>query len=121
MRTRKPVPVHNLKVTRAGKVKKRNLLWRWRRALYLVALAFTVGAAGLVYVLGQIEVPGDPRIVDAQAQTSYVCAANVQVNCNAANAMAVLHGTEDRELVTYEQIPDILRQAVLAAEDKDFF
>ena len=117
----KPVPVHNLKVTRAGKVKKRSILWRWRRAWYVCGLAVVLGLAGLVYVLGQIELPRDPRFEDAQAQTSYVCADNVQVNCNAANAMAQLHGTEDRELVSYEQIPPILREAVLSAEDKDFF
>lgn len=50
-----------------------------------------------------------------------MCSAEVQVNCNAQNAMAQLHGTEDRVLVTYEQIPDVLKQAVISTEDKDFF
>ncbi|CAN5516751.1 transglycosylase domain-containing protein [soil metagenome] len=121
MRRRKPVPVHNLKVSRKGKVKKRSVLWRMRRAFYLGALALTVGAAGLVYVLGEIELPVDPRVAKVQKQTSFICAADVQVNCNDSNAMAQLHGTEDRVLVTYEQIPDILREAVVSAEDRDFF
>jgi penicillin-binding protein 1A len=121
MRTRKPVPVHNLKVTRKGKVKKRSILWRWRRALYLAALAVTVGTAGLVYVVGQVELPVDPRVQKVQKQTSFVCASDVQVNCNASNAMAQLHGSEDRVLVTYKQIPPVLREAVLSAEDQDFF
>ena len=121
MRTRKPVPVHNLKVSRKGKVKKRSVLWRMRRAFYLIALVMTVGAAGLVYVLGQIELPVDPRVAETLDQTSFICASEVQVNCNASNAMAQLHGTEDRVVVTYEEIPDILRQAVVAAEDRDFF
>ncbi|QXC59849.1 transglycosylase domain-containing protein [Aquihabitans sp. G128] len=121
MRTRKPVPVHNLKVNRRGKVKKRSVLWRMRRAFYLAALALTVGAAGLVYVLGQIELPVDPKVAKPQDQTSFICASEVQVNCNDSNAMAQLHGTEDRVLVTYEQIPDILREAVVSAEDRDFF
>ncbi len=121
MRRRKPVPVHNLKVSRKGKVKRRSVLWRMRRAFYLSALAITVGAAGLVWVLGQVELPVDPKVAEPLNQTSFVCAADVQVNCNTSNALAQLHGTEDRVLVTYEQIPAILREAVVSAEDKDFF
>jgi membrane peptidoglycan carboxypeptidase len=120
-RTRKPVPVHNLKVTRRGKVKKRFVAWRMRRAFYVLALVMTVGVAGLIYVLGQVELPVDPRVAPVEDQTSFICSSEVQVNCNASNAMAQLHGTEDRDLVTYGQIPEVLKQAVLAAEDKDFF
>jgi penicillin-binding protein 1A len=120
-RTRKPVPVHNLKVTRRGKVKKRFFLWRMRRVFYLAALAVTVGAAGLIYVLGQVELPVDPKKAPIEQQTSFICSAEVQVNCNSSNAMAQLHGPEDRVLVTYDQIPTVLRQAVVSAEDRDFF
>lgn len=121
MRKRKPVPVHNLKVTRRGKVRKRNLLWRWRRALYLGGLATVLGAAGLVYILSQIELPVDPRVERVQKQTSFICADHVERNCNASNAMAELHGAEDRVLVSYDQIPLVMKQAVIAAEDRDFF
>ena len=120
-RTRKPVPVHNLKVTRAGKVKKRWFLWRMRRVFYLAALALTVGMAGVIYVLGRVELPVDPRVAPIEAQTSFICTSEVETNCNSSNAMAQLHGAEDRVLVSYEQIPEVLQQAVLAAEDKDFF
>ncbi|MBK6856062.1 MAG: transglycosylase domain-containing protein [Microthrixaceae bacterium] len=120
-RTRKPVPVHNLKVTRKGKVKKRGIIWRWRRVFCALALVATFGLAGVVFVLTQIELPRDPRFEDEYKQTSFMCSAEVQVNCNAQNAMAQLHGTEDRVLVTYEQIPEVLKQAVIATEDKDFF
>ncbi|MCB1038027.1 MAG: transglycosylase domain-containing protein [Acidimicrobiales bacterium] len=120
-RTRKPVPVHNLKVTRKGKIKKRSILWRMRRAFYLAALAVIVLAAGTVYVLGRVELPVDPKLAPKEAQTSFICSSEVQVNCNSSNAMAQLHGTEDRVLVTYDQIPEVLRHAVLSAEDKDFF
>ena len=114
-RPRKPVPVHNLKVTRRGKVKKRSVVWRMRRVFYLAALSVAVLAAGLIYVLGQVELPVDPKVAPVQEQTSFICSSEVQVNCNASNAMAQLHGTEDRVLVTYEQIPQVLVQAVLAA------
>jgi penicillin-binding protein 1A len=120
-RTRKPVPVHNLKVTRKGKVKKRSFLWRMRRVFYLAALAVAVLAAGSIYVLGQVELPEDPTVAPVEAQTSFICSSEVQVNCNASNAMASLHGVEDRVLVTYDQIPPVLRNAVISAEDKDFF
>lgn len=121
MRTRKPVPVHNLKVTRKGKVKKRSILWRGRRVFYLAALAMVVGASGLVYVLTQIELPVDPQVAQVQKQTSFICASDVAVNCNSSNAMAQLHGSEDRVLVVWEQIPEVLRNAVVSAEDRDFF
>ncbi len=121
MRTRKPVPVHNLKVTRKGKVKKRTFLWRWRRLWYLVALAFTVGVSGLVFVITRVELPADPRVAPPVEQTTYICAAEVQVNCNASNAMVQLHGTKDRDLVTYDEIPPLVVHAVLAVEDRDFF
>lgn len=120
-RTRKPVPVHNLKVTRKGKVKKRVFIWRMRRVFYLGALAVAVFAAGLIYVLGQVELPVDPRVAPVEEQTSFICSSEVQVNCNASNAMAQLHGAEDRVLVTYKQIPPVLRHAVVSAEDRGFF
>ena len=120
-RTRKPVPVHNLKVTRKGKVKKRSFLWRMRRVFYLAFLAVAVLAAGGIYVLGQVELPDDPTVAPPEDLTSFICSSEVQVNCNASNAMASLHGIEDRVLVSYEDIPPVLRNAVISAEDKDFF
>jgi len=121
MRSARPVPVHNLKVTRKGKVKKRNILWRFRRVVWLGALAITVLSSGLMYVLTQIDLPVDPRANPVQPQTSFICAADVATGCDASNAMAQLHGNEDRVVVTWEQIPQVLRDAVVAAEDRDFF
>lgn len=121
MRNPKPVPVHNLKVSRRGTIKKRSFLWRWRRVWYLGVLALAVAVSGLVLVISQVELPVDPRIAPTQDQTTFVCSAEVKVNCGASNAMAQLHGSQDREIVTYEQIPPILRDAVLSVEDKDFF
>src|SRR5699024_9656927 len=52
---------------------------------------------------------------------SFICSADVLTDCDASNAMAQLHGNEDRDPVTWEEIPDVLRHAVVAAEDRDFF
>jgi penicillin-binding protein 1A len=73
--------------------------------------------AGAGYSLAQIELPPE-RI---QAQTSFICAADVTTNCNDSNAIASLHGEQDRVNVTLDQVPQVMVDAVLAAEDRTFF
>src|SRR3954468_22778617 len=97
--------------------KRRNFLWRWRRGIFLAGLLFTALVAGVGYSLAQIELPPE-RI---QAQTSFICAADVTSNCNDSNAIATLHGEQDRVNVTFGQIPPVVVDAVLASEDRSFF
>jgi membrane peptidoglycan carboxypeptidase len=97
--------------------KRRSVLWRWRRGLFLLGLLFVAGIAAAGYSLAQIELPPD-RI---QAQTSFICAADVTSNCNDSNAIASLHGEQDRVNVTLDQVPQVMVDAVLAAEDRTFF
>ena len=97
--------------------KRRNLLWRWRRPLFLAGLLFVAAVAGLGYSLAQIELPPE-RI---QAQTSFICAADVATNCNDSNAIASLHGEQDRVNVSLSQVPQVMVDSVLAAEDRTFF
>ncbi len=97
--------------------KRRSLLWRWRRGLFVVGLLFVAGIAAAGYSLAQIELPPE-RI---QAQTSFICAADVTSNCNDSNAIASLHGEQDRVNVTLDQVPQVMIDAVLAAEDRTFF
>jgi penicillin-binding protein 1A len=59
-----------------------------------------------------------PRVL---AQTSFICAGDVAAGCNADNAMARLHAEQDRVDVHLDQVPAVLVQAVLSAEDRDFF
>ena len=96
---------------------KRNLLWRWRRPLFLVGLLLVAAVAGVGFSLAQIELP--PERV--QAQTSFICAANVTSDCNDSNAIASLHGEQDRVNVTLDQVPQVVIDSVLAAEDRTFF
>lgn len=75
------------------------------------------GVAGLGYALAGIELP-EGR---AQELTSFVCAVDVAGGCNAENAIASFHGEEDRTYVPLDQVPQVMVDAVLAAEDRDFF
>jgi penicillin-binding protein 1A len=97
--------------------KRRSILWRWRRALFLVGVIFVALVAGVGYSIAQIDLP--PERV--QAQTSFICAADVATGCNDSNALASLHGEQDRVNVTLDQVPQVVIDAVLAAEDREFF
>src|SRR4051795_2493365 len=96
---------------------RRSLLWRWRRGLFLAGLLFITAVAGFFYALSQIELPPE-RI---QAQTSFICASDVTSGCNAGNSMASLHGDQDRVNVTLAEVPPVFVDAVIAAEDRDYF
>ena len=118
MRTR-PIPAHNLKTTRTGDVRRRNILWRWRRLFYLVGLVMVTGVAGAGFVVSRIELPTAPPPED---QTTFICTAEVAPGaCNEETAAASLHGEEDRVNVSLDEVPQVAINAVIAAEDRDFF
>jgi penicillin-binding protein 1A len=83
-------------------------------------LAATVGV-GVVFA--QTELPQ----VEALTQSGYICAADVQAGqCTAQNAMArmaakVGDDDGDRINVAYQELPQVLIDAVIATEDRDFF
>lgn len=98
--------------------KPRTIFWRMRRVFFVFVLLFVtaVGAAG--YAFTQVPLPDeDPPLL----QTSFFCAADVTFDCNRDNSIAQLSGSEDRVNVTYDQIPTVLVQAVLAAEDRTYY
>lgn len=118
-RNRRPIPAHNLKTTRRGDVKRRSIFWRWRRLFYLAALVGLVAVIGAGYVLSQVPLPTEAPV---EAQTTFICTAEVMPGqCNEDTAAATLHGEEDRVNVGLEQVPDVMIDAVVAAEDRDFF
>jgi penicillin-binding protein 1A len=96
---------------------RRSFPWRHRRALYLVVLALLATTTGAGAVLSRIPLPED----DAPSQTSYVCAADVAAECGPDNALASFSAEQDRYLVDYDDVPRVLVDAVVAAEDRDFF
>jgi penicillin-binding protein 1A len=102
---------------RSKKTRRRSFLWRWRRIFVLIGLLLIAGVAGLGFALAQIELPPE-RI---QAQTSFICAADVVADCNGDNAFAQLNGEQDRVNVKLADVPQVLIDAVLASEDRDFY
>ncbi|MCD9624469.1 transglycosylase domain-containing protein [Rhabdothermincola salaria] len=98
--------------------KEGTFVWRWRRAWFLMALLFVLGVSGVAYLFTQVPLPDDdPEL----SQTSFFCASDVTTDCNADNSIAQLSGGIDRVNVEYEDLPQVLVDAVLAAEDKDFY
>ncbi|MGQ0831053.1 MAG: transglycosylase domain-containing protein [Microthrixaceae bacterium] len=97
--------------------RKRSLLWRHRRGLFLAGLVLIAGSGGLAAIALRLALPP----VDALLQTSFVCAADVTEACGPDNAIATFSAEEDRINVPLADLPDVLVQAVLAAEDRDFY
>ena len=96
---------------------RRSVLWRWRRALYVVGILLVVGIVGVAVIISRVKLP-EPATL---AQTTYICSSEVTSGCAHGNEVASLRAEIDRELVTYQQIPPIVVSAVLAAEDRDYF
>ncbi len=100
------------------KIKRRNFMWRWRRSLYLMGLMSILAVAGVGYVFSSVPLPDtDPPM----EQTTFICAGEVATGCNGDNSIAQLSGGVDRVNVTYDQLPSVLINAVVAAEDRGFF
>ena len=114
----RPLPP-GMKRTRKGRLRKRSLTWRFRRVVLLVGLMGIVAVSGGAYVVWESTAlpEKDPPLL----QTSFICASDVAENCNEDNSIAQLSGGVDRVTVTYDQIPAIFVQALVSAEDKDFF
>lgn len=97
--------------------KKRSLAWRYRRGLFLCALVFVALLSGAGFVLGQVELPDE----DPLLQSTFICANDVVDRCTQDNAMAKLAGEEDRVSLPIDEIPQTFIDAVLAAEDRNFY
>ncbi|MEI7594031.1 MAG: transglycosylase domain-containing protein [Actinomycetes bacterium] len=97
---------------------RRSFLWRWRRGLFLAGLIAVLGIVGVIYVFTQVPLPAeDPPLL----QTTFICADDVTSGCSADNSLAQISGGIDRVTVTYQQVPQVLVDAVLSAEDRTYF
>ena len=77
-------------------------------------MAATGGVAAAAF---NIELPPEQSLL----QTSFVCAADVTEGCGPNNAIATFSAEEDRVNVPLDEVPEVLVQAVLAAEDRDYY
>jgi penicillin-binding protein 1A len=99
------------------RAKRRSVLWRWRRGLFLGGLVTVAATGGITSIVFNIELPP----VEPLFQTSFVCTVDVTEACGPDNAIATFSAEEDRINVPLGELPDVLVQAVLATEDRDFY
>jgi membrane peptidoglycan carboxypeptidase len=98
--------------------KRRNILWRLRRVLFVLALAGLASFVGLAAVIANVELPEPEELL----QSSFICPVDVAPGeCDDDTALAKLSGEEDRNNVRLEDVPDHLIEAVIATEDRQFF
>ena len=91
--------------------------WTLKKAVSIAAIAAGVmvilGAAGVGIAYAKTPVPTDPQLSAIQsASTVYFSNNKTRVG---------QFGTVDRQVLLYSQIPPVLRNAVVAAEDKNFW
>jgi len=90
--------------------------WTWKKALTLVAALIggvvMLAAAGVAYAYSKTPIPDVQASVMQQASKVYFSDGKTQVG---------QFGSTNRVILTYNQIPPALRDAVVAAEDKNFW
>ncbi|MGD9797285.1 MAG: transglycosylase domain-containing protein [Acidimicrobiia bacterium] len=91
---------------------KRSIVWRLRRVWFSLGLLGIAGVSGFGYVLAQVPLPE----IDPPIETTFLLDA-------AGGKLAELSppGGENRVLVELGAVSPVLIDAVLAAEDRDFF
>src|SRR5437588_1338357 len=90
--------------------RRRSWFWRYRRILFLFGLLGATAVAGVAYVIAQVPLPKEAPL----AQTTVLTDAS-------GNQLAVIHGAENRFPVKLTQVPKVMQNAVISAEDRKFF
>lgn len=99
---------------------RRSLFWRSRRFWFAAVVVVVLGAGGVWRLLDQVDLPEE--ITNPLANTSLICGTSVPVGtCSIDNAAGqIFSGTESSPLA-YDDIPMVVKQAVVASEDRKFF
>jgi membrane peptidoglycan carboxypeptidase len=92
--------------------------WTWRKALAVIAsgcaLFILLIAAGITYMYLKTQVP--TAVQEAALQQS-----SIVYFANGKTPVGEFSSKENRQLLQSSQIPDVLKQAVIAAEDRQFY
>jgi hypothetical protein len=112
-RRRPPPRPRRAPAHKRAKKTRRSWLWRYRRVLFLLAFLVATAGAGVLFVLFQAPLPPAPSLASLK-QTTFLTDANGQ-------RLATFHGAENRTVVTLDKVPPIVRQAVVAVEDRNFY
>ena len=103
---------------RRRRFRRRSIFWRWRRLLFLAMLVVIAAIAGVGLILSNIDLPPQST---ALTETSFLCTREVAERCGPNNAAAELRGEENRVVIPYRRMPRVLINAVVAAEDQNFW
>jgi penicillin-binding protein 1A len=97
---------------------RRSILWRSRRIVFALLLVLIAAMGGGFLALNSIALP----VEATPAETSFVCLANVaDGKCGPDDSVAQYSASENRIWLHYQDMPKVLVQAVLAAEDRTYF
>jgi membrane peptidoglycan carboxypeptidase len=93
--------------------------WTWRKALATVAAAFAfvvlLFAAAVVYEYQHTQIPtAVSELALQQSSTVYFSDGKTPVGTFSANGI-------DRQILTSSQIPSVMKDAIVAAEDRNFY
>ncbi len=88
----------------------RSWAWRYRRPLFLVALLGFTAVSGALFVLAQVPLPPESQ----QAQTTFLTDVH-------GVRLASIDDGENRVPVDLDAVPQVVVDAVLATEDRNFF
>lgn len=97
--------------TRAGTKRRRRFPWKGAFLTLLALVLLSVGLAGLAYSM--VDIPSPNEMANAQASIVYYADGTEMTRISGAGS--------NRESVPIEKIPTTTRNAVLAAEDRDFY
>ena len=109
--SRKGKHVAPRKARKNGGARKRGFFRRYWWVFVAVPLAGILSVLGaLWYAYGRIDLPETPPPL----QTSYV-------RYEDGTLLTTLHDEQNRTIIPFEQMPEHLREAVIATEDQDFY
>ncbi|WP_168122678.1 PBP1A family penicillin-binding protein [Paenibacillus sp. HB172176] len=103
-----------------AKSKKKNKRFRGRRLFYTVFFTFVIGiVCGIIGYL--LIILNGERLLEENGSKLVLGEASIIYDANGEEISRLSQGGENREIAEYSEIPEMLRQAVVATEDSRFY